>query len=438
MSNFFRDIIKVSSSNTLAAFINIIIGIIITRQLGPEGRGIYAAILVIPLMVLKFSELGIRRSIIYHIGKKAYEEHEIVGSLVVTIIITTVLGIGISFFILWLQANPAFTIPMIVLAVSRIPLQLIRRYSGGYFMGKQMFNTSIAIRWIYLLLYLATIILFLLILKMGIVGALVSILVSNLIISIAVLWKIFKEVPLMFKVRREVFKSLLKFGIMYSAATFFMMLHSKIDILILTELSTMEQIGFYSLAVAIATNWQIPFAVGGVIISKSANSEELEVKNENIAKLLRVAVLLGILSYIILYFAAPFLVGLLYGKEFIPSVLLIKVLLPGILFLIITKILGSRLAGEGKPYIFMFIAIPALLINIVLNFIWIPQYQALGAALSTDVSYIFQSLVGVIVYSKVVKMPVVNIFKYRKSDFDFIPVIKQTLSRKLNSFIKKK
>lgn len=432
MKGFFRDIVKISGSNTFATIINLIIGIIVTRALGPEGRGIYAAILVVPLIVINFTELGIRRSIIYHIGKKAFKEHEIVGSLFVTIIFTTVLGVGVSFFLFWFQDNPLFTIPLIVIAISRIPFQLIRRYTGGYFMGKQMYNTSILIRWIFLILYLFITVIFLLILKMGILGALLAILVSNLIISIYAIFLVFKNVPFFVKAKSTVLKSMLKFGFMYSGATFFMMLHSEVDILIMGRLSTMDQVGFYSLAVAIATNWQIPFSVDGVILSKSANSEEIEVKNQNIAKLIRLSILFGILSYVILYFVAPFLVRILYGKEFLPSVLIIRVLLPGVLLLIVSKFMGSRLAGEGKPYIFMFIAIPAVIINIILNFIWIPQYHALGAALSTNVSYTFQSLVGIIVYSKVVKMPIGKIFSYKRSDFDFIPLVKKELLERFN------
>lgn len=438
MKGFFRDIVKISGSNTFAAVVNLIIGIIVTRALGPEGRGIYAAIIVVPMIVINFTELGIRRSIIYHIGKKAFNEHDIVGSLFVTIIFTTALGIAISFFLFWFQDNPEFTIPLIVIAISRIPFQLIRRYAGGFFMGKEMFNTTILLKWVFLLFYLFITALFLLIFQMGILGALLAILVSNIMISVYALILLFRDVPILVKTKSAVLKSLLKFGFMYSVATFFMMLHSKIDILILGSLSSMEQVGFYSLAVAVAINWQIPFSVGGVIISKSANSEELELKNENIAKLIRLSILIGLVLYILLFFFAPFVVRILYGKEFLPSVILIRVLLPGVLLLIISKLMGSRLAGEGKPYIFMFIAIPSLIINIILNYMLIPQYHALGAALSTDVSYAFQSLVGIIVYSKVVRMPVVEIFIYKRSDFDFVPLLKNEILERYNRIRLKK
>ncbi|MEZ5084187.1 MAG: oligosaccharide flippase family protein [Bacteroidales bacterium] len=431
MSNFFRDILKISGSNTLVAIISIGTGIIITRMLGPEGRGVYAALMVVPAIVLRFAELGIRRSVIFHIGKEKFQEKEVVSSLFITFFGTILLGIIISIFFYVYLDNPEFTIPLIILAISRIPLRLIRQYAGGYFMGKQMYNTTILLRWAFQGIYLLNAILFLIVLKLGVLGALLAIIVSNLIVSLYTIFLFLKNTPGSRNYNHVVLKSLLRFGLLYSASTFFMMLHIKIDVLIMGKLTTFNQIGFYSLATAIATNWQIPFSVGGIIISKSANTEDVFQKNENIGKLVRLSFLLGSISYIVLYIASPFVVKILYGEAFLPSVPLIRFLLPGILMLIVSQILASRLAGEGKPYIFMYIAIPALILNIFLNYFWIPRYDAMGAVYATNISYSFMTVAGIIVYSRVVESRVWDLIRYRKSDFDFIPIIKKKIIEKL-------
>ncbi|MCD4746853.1 MAG: polysaccharide biosynthesis C-terminal domain-containing protein, partial [Bacteroidales bacterium] len=118
---------------------------------------------------------------------------------------------------------------------------------------------------------------------------------------------------------------------------------------------------------------------------------------------------------------APFLVPLLYGKAWVQSVEIVQYILPGILMLILAKVMGTRLAGIGKPYVFMFVAIPALIINIIFNYMWIPDFGGLGAAMATNVSYTFLTVIGLFVYAKVVKMPVWDIIRFRKSDFDFVP-----------------
>ncbi|MCF8404529.1 MAG: oligosaccharide flippase family protein [Bacteroidales bacterium] len=437
MKGFFKDIIKISGSNTLAAVINVLIGVIITRSLGPEGRGIYAAILIVPGLVIRFAELGIRRSVIYHIGKANFEDAQIVYSLLVTVAGTIILGIFISLGFYFFLDNPEFTIPLIVIAVVRIPLQLIRRYAGGFLMGKQMYNSSIYLRWSFLGIYLLSTVIFLIIFKMGVMGALLALVSSNLLISIYIVFLVKSQIGKLGHFNAKSMWEMLKFGLLYSATTFVMMLHLKVDILILGKLSTFEQIGFYSLATAIAGNWQIPFSVGGVIISSSANEQDEQIKNKNISKFARISFLIGLLSYIALYFLAPFLIEFLYGKEFIPSIELLRYIMPAILLLIIARILASRLAGEGKPYIFMFIALPALFLNIILNYIWIPKYDAMGAVYATNVSYGILCTVGLFVYLKEVNSTLKEFIVYRKSDFDFIPIALKELKKRYRKVVRR-
>lgn len=420
MNSFFKDIAKISGSNTLATLVSLITGIILTRTLGPEGRGVYAALMVVPAIVLRFAEMGIRRSIIFHVGKDKFEESDIVVSLIYLVTGATILGIIVSAYFYVFLENPLFTIPLIILAVSRIPLRLLRRYAGGYFMGRQLYNTSIKLRWSFQGLYLISMVIFLPILKMGVTGALIALIASNFIVSAIALYKVIHYSDKGGKFSKKAFLSLLKFGLLYSISTFFMMLNIKVDILLMGKLSTMEELGFYSLATAIATNWQVPFAVGGVIISNSANTENANIKNANISQLIRLSLLIGVLSYIVLFAFAPFLVEILYGKQFLPGVPMIRYLLPGILLLIISKILSSRLAGEGKPFVYLYVSVPALVVNIVLNFFWIPRFGGMGAVYATNISYAFMTLAGLILYARLMDISMIGIFRYSKKDFRVI------------------
>ncbi len=78
------------------------------------------------------------------------------------------------------------------------------------------------------------------------------------------------------------------------------------------------------------------------------NEDEL---NSDVARIIRISFLLALLGAIILFFIAPFIIPLLYGKAFIPSIEIVQMILPGILLFIVFRILNSRLAGMGKPEI---------------------------------------------------------------------------------------
>jgi O-antigen/teichoic acid export membrane protein len=77
----------------------------------------------------------------------------------------------------------------------------------------------------------------------------------------------------------------------------------------------------------------------------------------------------------------------------------------------------------GKPQIAIYTFMPALVINFIMNLFLIPRFGGIGAAWSTNVSYAAGSIIFVVLYSRMVKMPLREIFRYRSSDFYFFRTI---------------
>jgi Na+-driven multidrug efflux pump len=102
-------------------------------------------------------------------------------------------------------------------------------------------------------------------------------------------------------------------------------------------------------------------------------------------------------------------------------------ILPGVLVLVIFRILNSRLAGMGKPQVAIYCFIPALIINLILNILWIPGYGGMGAVWATNASYGAGCIIFLFAYSWKIKMSIIEIFHYRKSDFYFFSNIKKRL-----------
>jgi Na+-driven multidrug efflux pump len=103
-------------------------------------------------------------------------------------------------------------------------------------------------------------------------------------------------------------------------------------------------------------------------------------------------------------------------------------LLPGVLLLTIFKVMNMDLAGKGKPWISMYAMLPALIINIVLNIVLIPNFGANGAAIASTISYSVAALLFLFFYSKTVNVPIKTILHFQKSDF--LPLLK--IIKKLN------
>jgi len=92
--------------------------------------------------------------------------------------------------------------------------------------------------------------------------------------------------------------------------------------------------------------------------------------------------------------------------------------------------MNMDLAGKGKPWIAMQAMLPALLFNIILNFIFIPKYGANGAALSSTISYAVAGLLFLWFYSIAVKIPIKEILVYKRADFDPIKSVILKLMKK--------
>lgn len=419
--SFARDIAGVLGSNMSAVLIGFLIDVVISRQLGPEGRGLYSAVLVIPLLVVSFMMMGVRRSAVYHIGKQIYDDNQTVSGVIQLLIVTSALAVLVSGLSFLYFKPKGLTLTLVLLAVSSIPVRLVLSYASGIYLGKEQFKRSNLLNWLPLILNLAGVILFVAFLHWSVAGALLALFVSNLFVALISLRHIFSEYEISFKPDKEIIMSLLKLGVGYAIALLIMQLNYKVDILLLQKLSTLDQVGFYSIGVAISDKlWQLPTAMGVVVLSRTANMLDEATLNQSVSRLLRISFVLVLIAAVLLWFIIPYLLPLIFGGKFIPSVAVVRAMLPGILVFLIPRILNSRFAGIGQPKVLIAIFAPALLVNILLNFLWIPDYGGIGAAWASNVSYALGAVVLLIVYSIEMKVPLWEIFKFQKGDFDLI------------------
>jgi O-antigen/teichoic acid export membrane protein len=428
--SFLKDLTGVFSSNIFIILAGLLVSVILTRKLGPQGFGIYSAILVIPLFVVSFAQLGIRGSSIFHIGRKEFNRRDIVAGILLILVMTSVLGILITMISFLFLADETFIKLYIILVLMLIPFRLAMAYFGGIFIGSEQIGKSNFINWFSEIIHLAAVMLFVWLLDWQIAGALLALLVSHVLITIWALFTLNKEFKLHLHFQPEIIKSLLSMGFLFALSFVIIQMNFRIDVLLLQELSTMEEVGYYSLGVSIAEKlWQLPFAIGIVLMSRTVNATDQEAINLTTARLVRVSLIVGLLASVMMFVISPWVLPAIWGEKFRPSIMVIQYILPGILFISTYRILSSRLSGIGKPQVSIYVFLPALVINVLLNLWWIPPYGAFGAVMATNVSYTLGTLAYIVVYSRIVHMPVLKIFEFKKSDFAFLVEMKRWISR---------
>ena len=424
--NLFRDIATVMSSNVFAVINALLVSIILTRVLGPEGFGIYSAIIVIPMVVIALTQLGIRASAIYHIGRDKENIDRNISGIMMLLLMTSLAGMLLAGIAFWLIDTKDYTWIMVLLVIIFIPMHLTSLYAGGIFLGKEEIGKANFIRWFPVFADLLFVLLFVLVFGWRIEGALLAIFSGYFIVALWSVFNLSKDHNIRPVFNKTVVVPLVKMGIVFALAVFVIQLNYRIDVLILKSLKGPEDVGFYALGVSIAEAlWQLPLAVGIVVMSRTANTDDHQLMNETTARLLRLSLIAGLLAAIILFLIAPWIIPLIWTEKFLPSVELLRYLLPGVLFMSIFRIISSRLSGMGKPEIAIYVFLPSLLLNVILNYWWIPDHGSMGAVMATNVSYILGAIAFLIVYARIVEMPLKKILAFSRRDFKFIRNIRK-------------
>jgi len=427
---FVRDIIGVFNSNVFSIIAGFMSSIILARVLGPDHYGTYIALIIIPTIVVSITHLGIRGSAIFHIGKGKFNKDELISSILLLWLVASILGMIISAVSYYFYNEPNFTLLLIGLVLFVIPGQLAIIYFGGVFLGNDEINKANQMRWVSNAINLGLIALLVWALDLGILGAAISFLFSGTVVAIYGLGMLRNSFNIQLRIHKKILKEVLKLGILFSVSFFILQLNYRIDILILEKLRDSTDVGIYSIGASIAEQlWQLPLAVGIVVFSRTANTENREAMKKTTGVLLRLSFMVSILLATAIFFLVPYLVPPIFGDEYIPSIRIIQLILPGIIMVVIFRILSGHLAGLGRPEITLYVFLPALLINILLNLLWIPEYGGRGAAMATNVSYAAGSIGYMIFYSRIVKTPLLKILTPRKSDFTQIRQLMKSLRK---------
>ncbi len=405
------------SSNVFSLICGLLLSILLTRTLGPEGFGLFSSLIVIPLIVVSITNLGIRGAAIFLLGQKKYPEQRIVSSILTLYLLSAFAGILLSFIAYRIYDNPDFTALLIALVLAVIPFRLALVYLGGIFIGKDEIRKANQMNWPVNLLNLALAAWLVWGMRLEVPGAVVAALLANVAVAAYGFFALSKHYRISFRFDPVLIKKLFLLGILYSASFFIIMLNFRVDIIILERLAGLEQVGWYSLGVNIAEQlWQIPLAISIILFSRTASTEEPHAMTRRTLALARASLVLSIGLSVAIFLVAPWIIPPVFGEKFTPSVLLLQAILPGVVLMVIFRILSGQIAGMGKPQLSIYVFLPALIINIVLNLILIPRYQALGAAVATNISYAFGAVGYWIIFARQTGCGYFDIIRFQKND----------------------
>jgi O-antigen/teichoic acid export membrane protein len=415
--NFIKDVVGVFNSNVFSLVCGLLLSVLLTRELGPEGFGLFTTLVVIPTIVVSITNLGIRGAAIYMLGQKKHDEQRVISSILALYLMSAVAGMLLSLVAYQVYADPGFTALLVGLVLIAIPFRLALVYIGGIFFGKDEIRKANLINWPINLINLALAALLVWGLHLEVTGAVVAALIANIAVAIYAFYALSRQYKLRVTFDFVIIKQLFLLGILFSASFFIIMLNFRVDVILLQRMTDLSEVGLYSLAVQIAEQlWQIPLATSIIIFSRTASSEDPALMTTKTLSLTRASLVLAVILSIFIVVIAPWIIPPVFGDDFTRSVLLLQVILPGIIIMVMFRILSGQLAGMGKPQLSIYVFGPALILNILLNLWLIPGYGALGAAIATNISYAFGAIGYWIIFARQTGCGYLEIVHFQKDD----------------------
>ena len=225
-------------------------------------------------------------------------------------------------------------------------------------------------------------------------------------------------------------KRLLKFGIVAHLGNISTHLNYRANFYLLGLLGTSKSLGYYAVAIPIAELiWFFSNSVSTVLFPYASSQQGSRSKEINITPLIsRWVFLCSSLLATVFFILAEVIVGLAYGKDFLPAAEAIRFLLPGIALWSIVRVLSNDIAGRGRPAVNLAVSIGTLAIAILLNLILIPEFDLVGAALSTSISYVVCTAVVCVIYAKISGTQIHEMIIPQHSDFILLKKLIQRVS----------
>lgn len=389
-SEFLRKIAVLFVTRILVSGIGVLAGALITRFLGPEGRGILAVATTVTGVVAQFGNFGLHSFSVYRVAK----DKLVLPALLMNGILISVVWGSAALLVLYIAQRigaldlpfPPFTLLLSLVAAS---VSLIYLFSGSLLVGVMDIHAystielatrilSIALSFLLVIMGMATVDI---LLMAGLGTAILTCLLFT--------FRLNSHVSLKgAKLNFDLFRDGFSYGLKAYVAALFAFLVIRVDLLMVEHLLGITEAGYYSVAVSMA-DWvyMLPVAIGTVLFPKLSafDSDSLRwqmTRRTAIAVSIMISIGAGLVAFL-----SPWIVELLYGSEFAQVAPAVSWLMPAIIFLSINTVFMNYFASIGMPWIAVYSPGVALLVNVVLNLLLLPQMGIVGASLASAVSY---------------------------------------------------
>uniref|UniRef100_A0A7C4UFW8 Uncharacterized protein n=1 Tax=candidate division WOR-3 bacterium TaxID=2052148 RepID=A0A7C4UFW8_UNCW3 len=380
-----RNIIKNFIGGNILSILYILIGIITARVLGPEGKGSLVSALYWPQMLGWIFNFGLGYSNTLFISKDRKKLREVFSNSLFLSFFAGIIAIIIGYLLVPFLIKENNIKYIVKIGLLSIPFSILGDYLIWILNGMENYALFNLIRIAHPAFYLVLLLIFLK--NLNVINAFIFSLFSSIVITLILCIFFLKKLHFKLSINLKLLFESLKYGLQSHLTHFAILGNKRADQGILIALVSPSLIAFYSMAVNISEMLlQISNAISLTIIPSISTLEEGEAFKK-IKKRIKYSAIFLFLGGLILFFSAKYIINILYGDKFLPSLLPLRILLPATIFLGISEIIEAGLRGRGKPLYPSISQIITFFTNVILLIFLVPKLNIIGAAIASNISY---------------------------------------------------
>lgn len=390
-------------STIVSSFSHLVLRVALGNSLGPGGLGIYTLIFTFYLFGLSFSGFGIGAAIRKNIAENHHNQSIVNEYISNGLILSVITGLIVS-ILLW------FLSPMIATSFFKIEeLETYLKFVALAFpfiaIQKAVLNTLNGLKKIKMYSLITIIqnstiviasVIFVVFLKLGLYGATLGIVIPTIVISLLSIIAIKDNIGFV-KSKSMANKNLITFGMYTMMAGSISFLNNQIDSILIGYFLHPVDLGIYAVAFLLSQAvllfpQSIQIITTPIISNYYGEHKYTEIK-EYMRSYQKKALLITAPILIFIFLFGIFIIDVLFGKSFEGAFIPCLILSVGCFAFVPWMAIGSFLSCIDKISIVYRINIIFMIINILLNVVLIPVMGVVGAALSTSLVHILNSII---------------------------------------------
>lgn len=405
LSKTMKDVQWSFISLVTASFSHLLLRIVLGKELGPSGLGLYTLVFTIYMFGMQFAAFGIGAALTKYIAQyhddlpkiREYVTSGVLGSMVSGTVFGVILYllsgvISIQFF-----HSPEMT-DLLKLTAFCFPFIAMQKVVIGALNGMRKMKWFAGVNIIQNVSVMVVSIVLVMLFDMGVRGAVIGYVVPTILMGVLSLALIRENVSIKMGILRIALSEISLFGFYVVLANSIGIINTQIDSLMIGHFMSTTDVGYYAVAVLfMQAITLLPQAVQRVtnpsIATYYGKKDYVNIRNLIKGTMFKISVITIVIALFLAFFG-EMLIGIIFTKEFLPAYVPLLILLIGYSIYAVFVSIGTCLSSIGKINIVFRISLLCAILNTLLNIILIPRFGLLGAASATSISLVFTTLIN--------------------------------------------